>query len=443
MKKYVIIALVAAFCLMSALAGCNKATVGNSTLGVNGALPTAKTSLILEEQNITYHIVDFPDYRSEEESAVSTVTTAYKMYNPDSLPQTVTLALPIGNVPAYFNGNRDELWKDVRATVADAPAEITVRHTFGALTDSVREVTKIRDSFAQSGVYSYDATVTQYVYEVNTDAYYNSRVWAKSFHVGEDSAVVLPNGLMNFDGTDYFICGDRQFSVYVVGQPIDDAAWVVYEQDGGQEIACTLLEKNTMTLGELVMENYREGSDILPLDWFNILVDMFASGGKIFKAYDLTEGALGGRYSKWYTFDVTVPAGEYAQAAVTAPTFPSIISHSNNPDRFEYSYNLNLSSQWAGVSAVTVKLDTRFPLVEKNEWGFVATDGGYASTKQFGGEEQPQGNITFSLSTGNYVNGRLTNLDKFLIVMLVIVALPPVVAIIIAIIMTVKKRKTK
>lgn len=406
--------LVAAIALCSLLAGSLPASANSAQTSWSGL--TSGGALVMDEQcpveveaeYLTFNISSYPSnyYSSYSEFLEydASVTAEYHLYNPADYDVTINLAFPFGKLPDYADGifysedyDPAEIIYQNNILVDGEEVERTLRHTYTyAYSDYDNETDKarLRDDFLSEGLFSPEAVVTCYVYEVSTSSDYQVRAVA-SFPEFDYTKTAFLCDAGGVDGNDRvfsrFCRNGETFAVYAIGESIDPMIWSI--EDG----SCELVDTISYTLKELVMQSHDEESVVSEIDWFNAVCDRIMSSRREvvndFVYYYVTSFSLS--YSnllRWYTYTIEIPAGGRVVNSVTAPVYPAINSRSGY---YTYEYYLSPAGDWANFANLTIIINTSYYLNGSSLEGFEEFDGGYIFTS----ESLPSGELKFVLSS--------------------------------------------
>lgn len=175
-----------------------------------------------------------------------------------------------------------------------------------------------------------------------------------------------------------------------------------FSENGAEDtpFAYTLafLGEEEMTYADFVFADYAEDSGILRQDWYNAVTQNL-------KNCEWERGILGNfeyvgeldmaNLLRWYTYEITVPAGGTLVNTVTAPMYPDI-NMNYEPPIYAYTYLLSPAQTWADFGRLEIVVNTPYDMTERGgAFDFVKTETGYQTTL----EGLPEGELTFTLST--------------------------------------------
>ncbi|MBR2460374.1 MAG: hypothetical protein IKB34_04010 [Clostridia bacterium] len=373
--------------------------------------------ITVKREKLIFDIPEFPDsYYSSAESLAeygASVTAVYEFYNPADYTVTATLVFPFGGCPEYVSIYDEELKRYVLpddterydVKINGEPTERILRHTLLRNSfDTEQEMKWLSDQRISVGLLTPDATVTVYEYapeEGIVECYASCQF---------SGLGTLRNILMNANGYSLLEQGtaelgawlragsDREsITVYCIGEPIDGGLdWKMYESGAKKkqvEGEMTLVSTRTLTLAELAMSKYAEGSTVSETDWYNAVIREMSENGKD-GGYIGNEILLdpSGSFMRWYQYEITLEAGETLVNTVSAPIYPDI-DGSFVPAKFSYTYLLSPAQRWAGFGSLDISIITPYHLLECSEPGWRKAVSGYA----IGRDGLPFGELEFTL----------------------------------------------
>lgn len=386
------------------------------------------------EEILTFDISEFPsNYYFEAEDYVAysgRVTAQYTFHNPTDLTVSATLAFPFGNQPSYMMvRDRDtgaylsdlDLGK-YGVTVNGEQIEKRVRHTLDYSYDFElsRSLSMLSDGYLSDGFYSPDMTVTKYCYIVGgankegkvDEEKYRAACAAFDWDGGDGKTrLCFPNqrGWHVQDDGDARLSGSASngnvFIIYAIGEPLSEPLrWKCYEDGGvqdGEEIdgVVGLLDTETLTLRELLLETWSEDTGVTETDWYNAALSSFGEGKGIDPKYNYVSGIFSlstesfiANLMRWYEYEIEIAPRETIVNTVTAPIYPAIDS-SYNPAVYSYTYLLSPASTWADFGRLEILINTPFYIIENSVEGFEKCDTGYTLVR----DGLPEGELKFSL----------------------------------------------
>ena len=400
--------LIFALCLLLAMApavDANSAPTSWEGAEGTGAMILDKDCPIeVVGEVLTFDIQQFPE---EYYSTVSTfddysatVTAEYTFHNPTDSDVTATLLFPYGLMPDYVNVYAEEtgqlideiesqcgVWIDGEAVEVIRRASL---HESGTSFET-KEVERLHNGFLEHDFYHPDMTVIKYTYYVTGVDHetYDAADWGTQIRNDPNIRKIFSR---DFDGWgvkgDYVLVhggvGHRKdpnaFAVYVIGEPMEEIDWKIYENgacekviEGNVELAAT----ETMTLLEFTLEHWQEKYGISPSDWYNAVVQAMAR--REFAQGCIESDApmhMAQRTMRWYQYELTVPAGETVVNTVTAPIYPDINS-AWEPSIYTYTYLLSPAKGWADFGTLEIRVNTPFHVTQCNLDGFEKTSEGY------------------------------------------------------------------
>lgn len=380
--------------------------------------------LIVEHELLTFDINDFPQghYFSLDEFLAYSgkVTAEYTFYNPADYKVDATLVFPFGNVPDYgifydsetgnYAMNGDTHKYDI--TINGDTTEKTLRHTLslhGAKFNLEKDLPKLCDTYLKDNFYAPDLTVHKYTYipkdvdkktfhaataciYINTDNM-KTRIYMENQCGGSVSS--LDKGVR----IDTWVDLEKDFSVYVIGEPLDhDLDWKFYSNGACEEEIegkMELLNQSTLSFKEFALSRYKDNSGILEHDWYNAVVELFNYYAWACGALHSTEIDLDitDQLMRWYEYDISLEPGERIVNAVTAPIYPSIRGD-YEPPVYEYTYLLSPAKSWKEFGNLDILLNTPYYMIESGPEGFEYVNPGY----ELHLTGLPEGELVFKLS---------------------------------------------
>ena len=82
------------------------------------------------------------------------------------------------------------------------------------------------------------------------------------------------------------------------------------------------------------------------------------------------------RLMRWYSYDITIGAGERIENTVTAPIYPSF-DIDYEPPVYEYTYLLSPAKSWQSFGALDIIVNTPYYMIESGPEGFERMESGY------------------------------------------------------------------
>lgn len=425
MKKFLTagLSLLCALALLPLPASANSAQTQWRGTDAAGAMVTEETCpLTVEHERLRFALAEFPEsYYAETADFLAysgSVTAEYTFYNPADYAVSATLVFPFGAVPDYgdtydpetgehrYDADTDKYLVTMNGTAV----ERTLRHTYfpyGAQFDRARDMALLHDGFQPDAFYSPDMTVTRYTYlpsGVDTDAYPAATAAFECSADDSQTKLLAENscgGELLDDGIrlDFWVKRNDGLVLDVIGKlPEEAPQWKFYENGACEtEIdgTMTLVSTEAMTLRELALSRYDEGSGILEHDWYNAFITQLNEAEWTFGVINGCEVSfdLTGQLMRWYEYELTLAPNERVLNAVTAPMYPAI-NEGYDPPVYTYTYLLSPAQSWAAFGDLDIAVETPFYLTQSSLSGFTKTDGGYALHM----DSLPSGELTFALS---------------------------------------------
>lgn len=425
MKKSIagILAILLCFSPVSALA--NAAQTYFEGISPTGAIVRGKQSpIIVEKERLTFDLQEFPqEYFAEKEKYLAysgSVTAEYTFSNPSDYAVTVQLAFPFGQTPDYgysydWETGTEDFAADAEkyGVLADGvPIESTVRHTLfyrGEEFSAEEDTALLLDGEMQDTFWRRDLPVTKYSWQIDgidEETYQAARLGFHWSEDGQERKLMLlkqAGGSTNTDEiavTRWVENGDV-IEVLVFGTPLEEELdW--FSENGAEDtpFAYTLafLGKEEMTYADFVFADYAADRGILREDWYNAVTQNL-------KNCEWERGILGNfeyvgeldmaNLLRWYTYELTIPAGGTLVNTVTAPMYPAI-DMDYEPPIYAYTYLLSPAQTWADFGELEIVVNTPYAMTESGgAFDFAKTETGYRTVLS----GLPEGELTFTLST--------------------------------------------
>lgn len=440
LKKCVACALLAIAMLLplSLPAYANSAQTRWHGVDATGAMVVGEACPIeVQREVLTLDIAEFPSnyYESLADYLAYTgrVTAAYTFYNPTELTVTATLVFPFGTQPSYADLYDEESGTYLTAadtekysiTVNGEAVEKRIRYTvnYSLQFDLQKGLADLQEGYAADTFFAPNTRVTKYTYVVGgadkacpiDEGKYPAATVAFDWDGGDGSARLYFPAFTTFhtqkDGDGRFGLSAEngtEFSLYVIGQPLQDLlSFTCYEDGGtedGEEIAggVTLTGTSECTFEELVLTQWSEETGVSRVDWYNASLALFREGinanthyNFVYADFDILASAerfLSG-LMRWYEYDITLPPKATLENCVTAPFYPAIDT-GYIPPVCTYTYLLSPASTWARFGALEIGVNTPYYITESSLAGFVKTEDGYRLVR----EGLPQGELVLALS---------------------------------------------
>ena len=379
----------------------------------SGAAITDENSpIIVEKEILTLDLSEFPsNYYSDASEYLAysgKVTAEYHFYNPSDYTVTATLLFPFRQEPIYAADIYDENGVRLRdtdipkytVTINGEPIDVQLRHSIYE-NYSVQKVDgytylPVEDDFLAHPYYTPDLPITVCTYTVTglDDSAYPAATAA--FDV-PPSGVQDGNALLYIpEQRSFHTIGDmhrvgvgvdngEKFEVYIIGSRSSALPdWKIYE-DGGtknrEEISgrVTLTETREITLYDLAMTDWNDGSGISEVDWYNAfasaIINNETSDGVLIYLDHMSLN-VESQLNRWYKYEITLAPGERIVNTVTAPIYPAI-SARYQPPVYSYTYLLSPAMTWKEFGTLDIYINTPFYLIENSLGDFEKTDAGY------------------------------------------------------------------
>lgn len=436
MKKCcILLSVLLSFCPTTAFA--NSAQMYFQGVSPTGTLINGSGSpLVVEHEQLTFDLQEFPkEYYTDAVAYLDytgKVTAAYSLYNPTDYDVTVQLAFPFGQTPDYGYSYDHTTEAEVFAADAekydilldDVPIAKEIRHTLLYRGDTflLEKDLPLLTTDAEDAFWQADTPVTKYVWQIDgidESEFQAARLGFRWHGDAAERKLLLmeqaggSNSKEELAVTRWVKNGDV-IELYVFGKPLEgELDW--FSENGAEDTpfayTLTFLREESMTYAEYVFAEYPETAGISQQDWYNAMTQHL-------KTCEWDFGILGtfehgsslslGDFLWWYTYEITVPAGERTIHTVTAPMYPSM-DLSYDPPIYKYTYLLSPAKTWADFAGVFVELNTPYFLQDSSKaFPFEKMDNGYAYYL----EGLPEGELQFTLSTAE--NAKSTRHVPFL-----------------------------
>ena len=438
------------------------------TTGTGAIVTGEQCPIEVERERLTLNIPTLPQtsYASPEEFSLYTanVKAEYTFYNPTDMDVEMTLAFPFGRRPEYSNAYYDG---DAGLTYYDDTAryEITadgdtiqreLRHTYQYYSFNVSSMYSMADEKKEDDFFKCDTPVAQYHYTVslpkNVDSgiaefelqYNPTRTKILCRHYRAEEVV---NGNLHL-----FLYADKEnnatLSFTAVGEtPVILSTAVkkggyTWESETWKEIEGASVDKQSVT--EMTFSQYVDASrpaGISEVDFYNGFYELLISyvnssyyGARSFFNVEPKQLSMSD-FMRWYTYKLTIPAGQRLKNSVTAPLYPTI-----NNQKCEYEYLLSPAQKWADFGELDIIINTEFEISDAS-LEFIKTESGYSLHR----EGLPLGELTFTIG-GNYKYPRSAwNIAIIVIMVIIFVVVGSIVVagITVGIVFGVKRSKKK
>lgn len=450
---------------------------GADGVGVYSADSNCPLQVISE--NLTFNITGFPSTDYYDVNYTSSVCAEYEFRNPADGDITAHMLFPFGAEPDYYSeieesSDLDSLYgvttdgKDAGASLrysftegnysfdfADDSAYLhDTKQTFGNFNEStpVYKVTlnKVQTDYA-AVIYTITSGNTIIIPE-SSSAEYTRR------STSSDNVTVQ----LTFDASNaavFYVIGELpEIAAYELTRTYTSesgASYYVNDEPGGEVVSHV---ENSGTLGSF-LQNYNiyPDGDYAEVDWFNFSMYFLITGsGHYFTDYCPYLGYVKSSYlnfytMRWYSYDLTVKAGETVINAVTAPTYPTI-NTAYSPYIYEYSYLLSPAATWDSFENLTITISAPYYMLNSSvnfTMSGSVEDGTCVYTATF--ENLPSGELYFTLcevEEPEYTSSSSgTAMIIFIVLVIIFIYIIPAVGIltgiIIGIVFLVKRHKKK
>ena len=437
----------------------------NGTDASGVAITDKYCPVTVKHEKLTFNLPTFPDYYYSDASDLNnyraSVTARYEFYNPKDYEVTAALAFPFGAFPDYVYAENEDFYSpatlDRYGVKLDGEyADAVIRHTYfdryGETFETTEHLARIRSDYSEL----IDYTVTAYTYKV-TDTVGGCYASFTVDGIG-DGRYLMTDRYQDYYsvhkdkvGVGMYIDernGEDGFTVYVIGNPLDDAVNPQLFTNSSELKAAqgtvTLKYTETVSLYELAMTNHDPEGSITDMDRFNAVVDCMLTNwerlGRIVSVPDII--SIDTSLMRWYTYEMTVPAGGTVVNEVTAPIYPDI-DGGMEPPVYTYTYLLSPARSWAGFGTLDIEIVSPYYLIESDIFPkFEKTESGYATHLK----GLPSGELVFSMSSDPNPKMEITpytilGIGIYIFIVGVIVAVPTTV--IVVTVLVVRKKKNK
>lgn len=365
---------------------------------VLGPQIASDSGVIIESQNITF---DFSN--SETTSNYGTpqysarVNTDLVLYNPTDSEITVRLYCPLPSSPYSYSLDADYI-AEHSFFINGEPLETPIRYVMNYEDDNIYNVFHklVQDDYIENDICSTDMVVTKYTFkqfDVKESGAYISFEFKKNDFSDSCCYFDEEDGLFRYsEGKVYYTiaAGLNQYAydLYVFGPELTDLPeWKIHKGNDpstGEQIDGKLLlvNKETTTLMDYVMKDYKTEFGVTEIDWFNMeatnITSSIRQNSITFKSVlNIFEEVNYNNYERaWgFVYDVTIGSGQRATTTYIAPC-NSYSEVRFDPVVYIYSYrfprtNLELYSENINLNVITsyYVLDD-YRDYEKNENGY-------------------------------------------------------------------------
>ena len=383
----------------------NSAQTSWSGVSSTGAVCQAENSpLEVKKEVLTFDLPDFP-YPDEPSMDLTeyhnSFTAEYTFFNPSEYTITASLLFPFGTWPSYVSSYDDSNYATFYAdlekynvTVDGVPIEKEIRHSLNSY-DFVldRHLKQLQDHYREDDFFKPDIPVTHQVFQYSQIS--ESDLWTASIGITmdatEDFCLYFPeqNSLWeNEDGTfsprSSLMDTHGTLNLYTIGElPEDPPEWEIQDGEGNPisgKIKMTSSE--TMTLEEMVLQNWTETCGISKIDWYNAMLEQLILTrescpykGLIPTDYWIMQ-PMNDLLMCWYSYEITLEPGQELVNTVTAPLFPDI-DLSNSAPVCNYEYLLSPAKTWNSFSSLDIRIRTPYCLIESTLGDWDLDEEGY------------------------------------------------------------------
>lgn len=361
--------------------------------------------VIIEEQNITFDLPEFPKLNSEDMldgSIPGSVRIDYSLYNPTEKEISFDISYPFGKASGSFE-YYDHIETDkysilVNGEPVDTAARYGLDLHYNNYHNNDNDLNAIISDEYISGEYcSPDMTVTKYTFEqgdVNEKLYH-----CVAFDINPkdmNGACVYLDGVDRIDRQkdgDYRISIQTKgkgstYDLYVFGGDLTETPeWFMYlygnTTDGNEEKGnIKLINTETITFAEFASSQNDGSLGINELDWYNIIATELSSKAEDnVKAFDFNcfEEEADNFIFGGLSYGITLAPGEHTVVTVNAPVYPTIET-ANNPYTYTYSYIRLQNNAWLLTGNINVNIITPYYIVEYEGSQYHKTEDGYSLT---------------------------------------------------------------
>ena len=372
-------------------------------IDVFGVFPKGrKSQLCMDSLALTYDIPELPADEFDEseilESYSSTLRLDYTFSNPTDTEQTVKMMFAAGDLPSYAERSATSAQRTALYTVELDGERITpeLRHVWTPFPQGYRTgyngydpreyAEELHDSYAGHALLSPDLPVTVYTYqpysELDADGYFHYDMTAP-FEYDASRTLIFSDRNVNVleeSGTPRLrvrVSEDSLVTLYVLGEDVGEVNWKLLD-DGKrvQGAGVRVVDKKSMTFGELAMSEYDPNAGISEHDWYNAVLDMMdychmedscllgyskQQGHRVSVELDVTSNL-----QCFLTYDVTLGAGESTVNSITLPVYPDVMDY-YSPKAATFTYHFHGSFDWKTVGKYTVRINTKQKIMTDEE----------------------------------------------------------------------------
>lgn len=378
---------------------------------VIGLVQTENCPIEVEEENLTFHIHQFPAeyYESQEvfDAYNATVTAEYTFHNPTDQTVTAKLLFPYGILPDYAADMEQDLSR-YQVTVNGAPVKTQMRHSYDpeggnfALDKSLQWLNFDFESINYDGMWegdpiTLDTPVAKRTYQV-TDLSPGEEAFVACWHHANFSRTLLYiAGAEEYLDTEVgygrgivMNSADPVVELYIIG---DESSYMEMKRgysDGRKALTLEPVQTEVVTFREFLMQSYDPQTAVSEEDWQRAALARLEKSG-FFRGLwrhglnlDVRDELMG-----WLEYEITFAPGERLVNAVTVPIYPA-----EKDGVYGYEYLLSPAQTWASFGKLNITIDTPFYLYEPLGV-YEKTDSGYTRTL----DTLPEGELSFLLKT--------------------------------------------
>ena len=372
-------------------------------IDVFGVFPEGrKSQLCMDSLALTYDIPELPADEFDEseilEAYSSTLRLDYTFSNPTDTEQTVKMMFAAGDLPSYAERSVTSAQRAALYTVELDGERITpeLRHVWTSYPQGYRTgyngydpreyAGNLHDSYAGHALLSPDLPVTVYTYqpysELDEDGYFYYDMTAP-FEYDASRTLIFSDRNVSAreeNGTPRLrvrVGEDSLVTLYVLGEDIGEVNWKLL--DDGKRVegsGVRVVDKKSITFGELAMREYDPDAGISEHDWYNAVLDMMDychMEDSCLLGYNKSTGSresveldVSSNLQCFLTYDVTLGAGESTVNSITLPVYPDVLDY-YSPKAATFRYHFHGGFDWKTVGKYTVRINTRQKIMTDEE----------------------------------------------------------------------------
>ncbi len=379
---------------------------------LSGAIPCGESPLILEKQQVTLSIGEFPEVGGGAvyPNVPAAMQCAYTFSNPTEEAASVELLLPCVPAPLYAVADSANGTQVIGADAEDR----TVRYSYAGyfsrsydLSAGIKQLSSPADDdfYAQEGL-----TVTEYRFRVDLSAQSLREVNRKyvafvltfecnpmlSRVISRKMYTEIVNGKLqaSFDVE----AGESEILLTVVGEDIVNLHYGLYVDrylTKELEIGSLSYQKDAMPFADYALQFRPEDSEISARDWlagFIYMLNKSTTNRSVIYAFPelIREEA----FLKWYDYRFTVPPKSKAVHTVESLVYPTV-----EGERYEYALLLRPQLAWK-QGGIDIEIRTPYVLAYST-LDFAETSSGYALSR----DRLPMDDLMFTLVRSNSAMG--------------------------------------